>query len=118
MEKLKDKELYQMQADLCCALSHPVRLQILDLLANSEKCSTQLLEILELPKANLSQHLHVLKNAGIIKSRKEGSFYYFSVALPKIKEACSIVSCVLEEKIVQDELKFGNLKKNLKIINE
>jgi ArsR family transcriptional regulator len=60
--------LYEMQANICHALSHPLRLYILDLLSSEEMSSSQLLEVLEIPKANLSQHLSVLKEAGILKT--------------------------------------------------
>ena len=66
-QKSKDMTLYEMQADICYALSHPIRLYILDLVASKEMSSSELLEELEIPKANLSQHLSVLKEAGILE---------------------------------------------------
>lgn len=106
------KSIYDLQAEICSALSSPVRLQILDLLFSGEKNATELIDILKIPKANLSQHLAVLRDAGIITSRKEGLFQYMTLAIPKIKDACSVVRTVLIEKIAQDE------KKNSEIIRE
>lgn len=106
------KSIYEMQAEICSALASPVRLQILDLLAGGEKTSTDLLKELKIPKANLSQHLAVLRDAGIIVFRKEGLYHYLSLGIPKIKDACTIVRSVLLEKIAQDE------KKNLELIRE
>jgi ArsR family transcriptional regulator len=103
-----------MQAELCAALASPVRLQILELVSEGEKTSTQLQEILKLPKANLSQHLTVLKDAGIIQSRKEGLYQYMSLSLPRIKDACTIVKSVLAEKIEQEEKKHAELRRELK----
>lgn len=109
----KNKVLYEMQAEICYALSHPVRLEILDILSSSEKSSTDLLEILQIPKANLSQHLSVLKDAGILKTRKEGQFQFVSMALPKIKDACSLVRGILADRLDGEEKKVNELKKNL-----
>lgn len=109
----RNKVLYEMQAEICYALSHPVRLEILDILTGSEKTSSELLEILQIPKANLSQHLTVLKDAGILKTRKEGQFQYVSMAIPKIKDACSLVRTILADRIDGEEKRMSELKKNL-----
>lgn len=110
----QNKTIYEMQAAICSALANPVRLEILDLLADGEKTSSQLLEDLDIPKANLSQHLTVLKDAGIVQSRKEGLFQYISLAFPKIKEACSLVRTLLIEKIAIEEKKNSELIRELK----
>lgn len=108
------KTIYEMQAEICSALANPVRLQILDLLAGGEKNASELLEVLGVPKANLSQHLAVLKDAGIIQARKEGLYQYMSLAIPKIKDACSLVRSVLLEKIAIEEKKNSELIRELK----
>jgi len=106
--------IYDMQAEICSALASPVRLHILDLVAGGEKTSGEILEILGIPKANLSQHLSVLKDVGILQSRKDGQFQYLSLAIPKIKEACAIVKSVLAEKIVNEEKKNSELIRELR----
>lgn len=106
--------IYDYQAEICSALANATRLEILDLLSQGEMTSTALLEQLNIPKANLSQHLAVLKGAGIIKSRKEGLFQYESLALPKIKDACALVRSVLIEKMAQDEKHNSLIIKELK----
>jgi len=111
---LPAKSIYELQADICSALANPLRLQILDLLSDGEKTSTDLINVLKIPKANLSQHLAVLRDAGIISSRKESLFQYMSLAIPKIKDACSIVRSVLIEKIAQDEKKNSDIIRELK----
>lgn len=107
------KVIYEMQANICHALSHPVRLYILDIISQKEFTSTELLEILKIPKANLSQHLSVLKDAGIIKSRKEGPCQYLSLALPKIKDACGLVRSILSEKLLEEDKRLCEVKKEL-----
>lgn len=110
----KTKLLYEMQAEICNALAHPVRLHILDLLSEGEKTSTDLNEVLELPKANLSQHLSVLKDAGVIKARKEGQFQYLSLGFPKIKDACALVRSILSDKLDEERIIMNELKNSLK----
>jgi ArsR family transcriptional regulator, virulence genes transcriptional regulator len=112
--KLNSGTIYEMQAQLCGALANPVRLQILELISSGEMTSSDLLEALKIPKTNMSQHLSVLKDAGIIRTRKEGLYQYMSLALPKIKDACAIVKSVLLEKIEQDEKRHSDLRKELK----
>jgi ArsR family transcriptional regulator len=106
--------IYELQADLCSALASPIRLHILDLLSAGEKTSTDLLEILEIPKANLSQHIAVLKDAGIIHSVKKGQFQYLSLSIPKIKDACALVRSVLVDKMAMEEKKNSELIRELK----
>lgn len=111
--KKPNRLIYEMQADICGALAHPVRLEILDLLSEGEQNSGQLLENLKIPKANLSQHLSVLKEAGLIRSRREGLYHYFAVAIPQIKDACSLVKKVLHEKLTGQEKMVFEAKKKL-----
>lgn len=112
-ENSKNMALYEMQANICHALSHPIRLCILDLLSKEEMTSTQLLEILEIPKANLSQHISVLKEAGVLKTRKEGTFQFLSLAIPKIKDACQLVRSILLDRLNEEQKTMSELKRNL-----
>lgn len=108
-------KLYEMQAEICHALSHPVRLYILDILASEEMSSSQLLEILGIPKANLSQHLAVLKDAGILKQHKVGSFQILTLAIPKIKDACQLVRGILSDRLTDEQKNMNTLKKKLDV---
>lgn len=109
--------MYEMQAQICSALANPVRLHILDLLSSQEMTATELLEVLEIPKANLSQHIAVLKEVGIVSSRREGLYQYLSLGIPKIKEACSLVRNVLLEKVSREEKSRTRLLRELKAKN-
>ncbi len=113
-EMSQSRTIYDLQAEICSALANPVRLEILDLLAPGEKSASALLDVLEIPKANLSQHLAVLKDAGIIQARREGLFQYFSLAIPKIKDACTLVRAVLLEKMALEEKLNSELMRKLK----
>lgn len=65
------------------ALSEPLRLKILDLLRNQELCVCDLCNQLETPQSKLSFHLKVLKEAGLVRTRQEGRWIYYSLNLPQ-----------------------------------
>ena len=94
------EHVYKQQSEICKALSHPIRIHILDLLsANTEKTNSEMLEVLQIPKANLTQHLAVLTKAGIVITRKERLFHYSKLAFPQIKDACEMIRKILIEQI-------------------
>jgi len=61
------------------ALSDDKRLQILELLRGGEHCVCELTEVLELGQSLLSFHLKTLKNAGLVRDRKEGRWMYYTL---------------------------------------
>lgn len=65
------------------AFSSPNRLEIIDLLANGEKTVEQVAVQTAIPVANASHHLQVLKTARVVKSRREGTFIWYSLNGPK-----------------------------------
>lgn len=104
-----DKKLYEMQAELCKTLSNPKRLEILDILKEAgEICVNELAERLEIPKANTSQHLAVLRQAGVVNTRKDGINVYYSLRSQKITEACSLTRTILVERL-EDQMGLTNL---------
>ena len=95
----KDTEIYERQARICKAFAHPGRLQILDLLGQGERGVSELQEALGISKTSISQHLSVLKSAGILTTRREGKQIYCSLAMPEVKEACQLIRRVLQAQI-------------------
>lgn len=94
-----EQGLYQMQAGVCAALGNTKRIQIIDLLQDGEKSAGTLAEELGITRANLSQHLQVMKTNGIVESRREGVSIYYRIANPKIIAACRLMREVLMEQI-------------------
>ncbi|HEX9425786.1 MAG TPA: metalloregulator ArsR/SmtB family transcription factor [Pyrinomonadaceae bacterium] len=92
-------EIFERQARICKAFAHPGRLQILDLLGQGERGSSELQESLGISKTSLSQHLSVLKSAGVLTTRREGKQIYCSLAMPEVKQACQLIRKVLEAHI-------------------
>ena len=94
-----DKTLFELQSDVCKTLSSPKRLEILNALKDGEKTVSDLVEILGVPKANVSQHLAVMRHKGILKSRRDGVNIHYSVANPKVIQACVLMREVLTEQM-------------------
>ncbi len=63
------------------ALSDPLRIQILELLREQELCVCDLCDRLGVPQSKLSFHLKTLKEAGLVRSRQEGRWIYYSLNL-------------------------------------
>ena len=68
------------------ALGNPVRFKIIKFLCDSPKCVCKLNEEFEYSQANLSQHLRILKDAGLVKSEKVGLEMHYRLYNDKIKE--------------------------------
>jgi DNA-binding transcriptional ArsR family regulator len=107
--------LWELQADVCMALANPKRLQILHILKRGEMPAGTMARLMGIAKANLSQHLSLLRRHGIVRARREGTRVFYHVAHPKIIEVCSIMRGVLLETLGEQEslarsLRAGNNK--------
>jgi len=95
-EKAKiDMTIYELQAEITKTLANPIRLAILHSLRDEERTVNELTELLGITQSNLSQHLAVLRQRGIVKTRKQGANVFYRVFDPKINQACDIVHEVL-----------------------
>jgi len=70
---------YGENAKIIKALSDPNRLKIIDILSCGEKCACDLLEGFEFTQPTLSHHMKVLADCGIVDSRKDGLWSYYSL---------------------------------------
>ena len=69
----------QLKAELFKALGHPIRVQVLEQLSVGERSVAALVEALDTEVSNLSQHLAVLRKAGVVVTRREGNTIYYSL---------------------------------------
>ena len=103
-EKAKiDMTIYELQAEISKTLAHPLRLAILHSLRDGEKTVNELIEILGTRQSNLSQHLALLRQRGIVKTRKQGASIFYSTTNPKINHACDMVREVLIDQLKQKQ---------------
>jgi ArsR family transcriptional regulator len=61
------------------ALGEPTRIKILKLIAEREMCVCELMEVLDMNQPRISQHLKVLKEAGVVSERKQAQWSYYSL---------------------------------------
>ena len=94
-----DKQVLERQVRICKAFASTVRLHILDLLGEGEWAISGLQHELGITKPNLSQHLAILKAAGIVSARREGKHIYCSISMPEIKRVCQLIRAVLRAQI-------------------
>ncbi len=80
-------------ADLFHALSDPTRLRILSALRNGEQCVCNLTGLLVAQQSRLSFHMKTLKDAGLVKDRREGRWIHYSL----VPEAVEEIRLALEE---------------------
>ena len=88
-------DLYRMQAAIAKALGNPVRLQILNLIGDREVAYGALLDDVGVSKANLSQHLALMRNVGIVAVRRDGAHAHYRLTFPEIKALCSAMRDIL-----------------------
>ncbi len=96
-------ELYELHAQMCKVFTSPKRLELLNILRDKELSVGELAVKTQLRQANLSQHLGVLRDKGIVKTRREGVTIYYSLANLKIIQAFDIIRDMLLEKLSQTE---------------
>jgi DNA-binding transcriptional ArsR family regulator len=77
---VKAQSGYKVQAELFRALSHPVRLRILDILARQEACVCHLTAVVGKRQPYVSQQLATLREAGLVADRREGTLIYYRLA--------------------------------------
>jgi DNA-binding transcriptional ArsR family regulator len=98
-----DMTVYNLQAEISKTLANPVRLAILHTLRDGEKSVNELADIIGIGQSNLSQHLALMRQNGIVKTRKQGTSIFYSVTDPKINVACDTIREVLLNQLRQSQ---------------
>jgi DNA-binding transcriptional ArsR family regulator len=98
MEKSRkmNQKILEGQASILKALGQPTRLQILELLKEGERCVCEIFPAISQEQANVSKHLSILKQVGILESRKEGLRILYRIKTPEILNLLSGVSKLLK----------------------
>jgi len=94
-----DLLIYQRQSQICKAFANPVRIQILEMLGQRERYVSELLEELGISKPNLSQHLAILRNSGVVTTSRVGKQLSCTLAMPEVKNACELIRNVLRKQV-------------------
>lgn len=91
------RPLYQLKAEFFKTLGHPARIRVLELLSQREHAVAEMLPEVGIEPANLSQQLAVLRRAGLVTTRKEGSNVYYSLTSPYVAELLAVARRILTE---------------------
>jgi DNA-binding transcriptional ArsR family regulator len=93
------RPLYQAKADFFKTLGHPARIRVLELLSQREHAVGEMLPDVGIEASSLSQQLAVLRRAGLVTFRKEGSTVYYSLTSPQVAELLAVARRILTEVI-------------------
>jgi DNA-binding transcriptional ArsR family regulator len=96
--------LFRIHAELCKALANEHRQAILHAIGEGEKCVGDLAAEIGISVHNVSQHLRVLKERGMVVSRKEGQTVYYRITNQKFVQACALIrQALVEQHLAQSE---------------
>lgn len=95
--KMLDDRAIQHVADYFRALSEPLRLRILNALREREHNVGELTELCACSQANVSKHLSLLAQSGLVQRETRGTSVYYHIADPRIYDMCDLVCGQLAE---------------------
>ena len=99
--------LYRMKAEVARALAHPIRLAVLDVLDEGERCVCEIAEQVGSERSNASRHLSVMVKAGVLSSRKDGLQVFYAIRCPCILQFFSCVEQVLRQQFEEAAAALG-----------
>jgi DNA-binding transcriptional ArsR family regulator len=92
-----NQTFFKMEAEVINGMAHPIRLEILELLRDGEVCVCHIQAMLNQRQAYISQHLNVLRKAGLVTSRRDGLRVYYQASDAKVFEMLDQVRTMLEK---------------------
>lgn len=92
-------ELFRLHAEICKVLTEPKRLMILDALRHGERSVGELAAAIGVSLPNISQHLAVMRGAGLVDGRRSGTSITYRLAEPTILEACDVIHRIVERRL-------------------
>lgn len=90
---------YRAHAEICKVLTDPKRLMLIDLLRRGARSVSHLAEEAGLSLANTSQHLAVLRHAGLVDTRRAGTTIHYRLSEPELVAACDIIQRIVERRL-------------------
>ena len=102
--------LFQKQAKIAQAIGHPLRLAIIDFLKDGPQCVCDIAKHIGAERSNVSRHLSVMVNAGILECRKKGLKVIYKLKCPCILDFFSCMANVLKQQAKQNNRLLEALK--------
>ena len=103
---------YKIQSDFMRALSHPVRLQIIEFLRKGEQNVGSIVKSLGIQQSSLSRHLTILKESGILAARQQGLLIYYKIEDEDIFKVLKPVRIFLCKRLKQTEGALRSLERD------
>ena len=100
-------ERYEARAKIAKALSHPSRLLMLDALADGELCVCELTKLVGADQSTVSKHLSVLKQAGMVSDRKDGTMTFYRLKVSCLQGFWQCIESVLKENLKAQQAAIG-----------
>ncbi|MEK7422368.1 MAG: metalloregulator ArsR/SmtB family transcription factor [Actinomycetota bacterium] len=94
-------ELQDLVANMCKAINDPKRLLLLYALADGPRSVSELCTILDSPQSNASQHLAVLRAAGMVDAERSGSNVLYSLRHPKVLDAIDMLRVISRDELAR-----------------
>ncbi len=94
----------EIRAKVVKAMAHPVRLMVIEFLKKREHSFSEIFDLFKLDKSTVSKHLLVLKEAGILSSRKEGTDMIYKLEVPCVIDFFSCVTAVIESNVKKQQV--------------
>jgi ArsR family transcriptional regulator, arsenate/arsenite/antimonite-responsive transcriptional repressor len=104
---MKSQQCYEARAKVAKALAHPSRLMMLDLLGNIEMSVTEITKAVGADQSTVSKHLAILRDAGLIAARKEGTTSYYRVTCGCLDGFFSCLETMVESDIKRRQASAG-----------
>lgn len=104
MDNAEKAAIYRLHADFCKTLSDANRLLIINELAKGEVSVNELTRRLELKQSNVSKHLAILRERGLVTTRREGSTVYYGLADARISRAIGLLRDVQADQLEKQRL--------------
>ncbi|MBE0465875.1 MAG: winged helix-turn-helix transcriptional regulator [Candidatus Desulforudis sp.] len=104
------REIFDLQADILKALGHPTRVRIVEGLRGGKRCVCEIMAELQLEQSNVSQHLAVLKRAGVLGSRKDGMKVMYWVNHPEVFDLLDTLQEMVVRRVREQVRLLGHVK--------
>lgn len=95
------RPIYQVKADFFKTLGHPARIRVLELLRDGERSVGELIPDVGLEASHLSQQLGIMRRAGLVQSRKDGSSVLYSVTDPRLFDLLAVAKQILTSSLAE-----------------
>ncbi|MFI2751854.1 ArsR/SmtB family transcription factor [Cellulomonas sp. P22] len=107
-----DRPVHEFKAELFKALAHPVRIRTLELLAERDRQVSELLTEIGIEASHLSQHLAVLRRAGVVTAVRQGNAVHYSLAHPAVAAMLAAARTVLLDTLAGARAALADLERD------